>query len=458
MIRNANQKRQLALSLPLAALCTLSACTSEPELPKPDVVFMITLDTLRADHLGSYGYMRDTSPNLDAFAKESVFFENAITTMSTTLPAHVSLFTGTHTIHHGVESNFNMSFNGFEARDDLNSMVPVFQREGYQTAAFVSTVPLMKNTGIHLGFDEFFEPDLEKEEYFLSAEVINEKVYSWLETRPEGPAFVWIHYSDPHSPYVPPKGFNTFREDPELNKVIATRMGKQPNKQVIDLYNAYDGEVRYLDHELGELFKAIRKHGLYDNSVITIVGDHGEGLEQHGWIAHGPIYDEQILVPLMIKFPKGSPLNGTRYESVTSIIDIPNIMDGGADLPFHDDDRKLWQGFDVLNEFDSHGVFSARVIRGDRDHIFKSGRRFSLTEDRWKYFYLTEHEDELFDRINDPHELVNVIDQYPDVAARMKANVSGLMERYWNKTNDGESQPPLPAGVEKGLEALGYTD
>jgi hypothetical protein len=112
----------------------------------------------------------------------------------------------------------------------------------------------------------------------------------------------------------------------------------------------------------------------------------------------------------------------------------------------------------VLNEFDRHGVFSARVIRGDRDHIFKSGRRFSLTEDRWKYFYLTEHEDELFDRINDPHELVNVIDQYPDVAARMKANVSGLMERYWNKTNDGESQPPLPAGVEKGLEALGYTD
>lgn len=449
-----------AHGLAMFALSLFAACGSEPELaPTPtELVFVITLDTLRADHLGTYGYVRDTSPHMDAFADESLLFENAITTMSTTLPAHVSLFTGTHTIHHGVESNFNMSMNGFEARDDLRSMVEVFQREGYHTAAFVSTVPLKAHTGIQVGFDEFFEPDDAKKEYFLSAGDINSKVFEWLQTRPEGPTFVWIHYSDPHSPYVPPKGFDTFGEDPALNQVIATRMGMEPDQEVKDLYDAYDGEVRYLDHELGKLFAEFRKRGMYDDALITIVGDHGEGLEQHGWIAHGHIYDEQLLVPLMIKFPVGSPLNGKRHAQAMSIIDIPNIMDGGAVLPFTDEDRKLWQGFDVMNDAKRHGVFSARVIRGDREQLFESGRRFSLTETRWKYFYLTEHDDELFDRLNDPHELKNVIDENPDVANRMKAEIAELLEHFWNKTDAGGEGPPLPDNVIEGLSELGYTD
>jgi arylsulfatase A-like enzyme len=452
-----------SLGLGLIALSLVSACGSEPVVPPTpptptELVFVITLDTLRADHLGTYGYVRDTSPHMDAFAEESLLFENAITTMSTTLPAHVSLFTGTHTIHHGVESNFNMSMNGFESRTDLQSMAEVFQRGGYQTAAFVSTVPLKAHTGIQVGFDEFFEPDEAKKQYFLSAKVINKKVFDWLETRPEGPTFVWIHYSDPHSPYIPPKGFDTFREEPVVNELIATRMGMEPDQAVKDLYDAYDGEVRYLDHELGRLFAEIRKRGMYDDALITIVGDHGEGLEQHGWIAHGHIYDEQLLVPLMIKFPAGNPHNGTRYASAMSIIDIPNIMDGGAVLPYTDEDRRLWQGFDVLNDADRHGVFSARVIRADRDQLFESGRRFSLTEDRWKYFYLTEHDDELFDRLNDPHELSNVIDEHPDVANRMKAEIAEMLEHFWNQSNDEGEGPPLPEDVIKGLSDLGYTD
>ena len=167
--------------LPLAVCLALAGCRQRIDVSGHPNIVLITLDTTRADHLGAYGYFRDTSPRIDAFAEESIVFEHAIAPMATTLPTHVSILTATYPLEHGVLANVMHGGRRFVPAAGLRSFATVCREQGYRTAAFVSAAPLKRDSGIQAGFEEFFEP--EKGEASVRAGVTNKELFRWLHAR-----------------------------------------------------------------------------------------------------------------------------------------------------------------------------------------------------------------------------------------------------------------------------------
>ncbi len=191
------------LSFGLLALATHLAC-SEPAGPRPNLV-LITLDTLRADRLGAYGYERETSPVLDSIARRGVRFDDAIAQATTTPPSHASILTGLNPARHGLRKLY-----GQRLPDANETLAEILRAEGYSTAAFVSAVPLRHLVGLDQGFDVYNDEwgsDTAEMSHDRSAGLTNAQVRSWLESAPSAPVFLWVHYFDPHHPYFPPEEY-----------------------------------------------------------------------------------------------------------------------------------------------------------------------------------------------------------------------------------------------------------
>ena len=285
----------------LACVCLLAAgllgCQRSQQPADRDTglnLLIISIDTLRADHLGCYGYFRDTSPEIDAFARETVFFEQAYSPMSTTLPAHVSLLTGLHPAEHGITSNVGDGGHPFGTRPRIRSVVQMAQAADYRTAAFVSATPLKRYSGFDVGFDTFDEPG----DVMRAADEVTGKVLAWIDGVQSQRFVLLAHYYDPHRPYEAPEPFDSMYEtDADLENYLAQRQvtpviwpslcrGSSVN-MARTITNQYDGEVRFTDREVGRLLKGLRERGLWDNTVIVLTADHGEGLNQHNWPQHG---------------------------------------------------------------------------------------------------------------------------------------------------------------------------
>lgn len=440
--------------LPLALVAVFGCKAEEAE----SSVLLVTIDTLRADHLKTYGYFRDTSPRIDAFAAEAILFENAFTPMATTLPAHVSMMTSTRPMRHGVVRNGLQ----FEPEVDLRTIAQMLGARGYRTAAFVSAAPVAKGTGIEVGFSHFDDP---KRNTRL-AEKTTDRVLAWFEERAsdgkakETPFFVWVHYWDPHAPYTPPKAYRgKFEKTDSLESFVrgtGTKLEHELGKKtfdVLDINNRYDAEIAYTDAEIGRLFDGLRKVGVYDAATVVLTADHGEGLWQHDWHDHGQIWNEQLMVPLVVKPPKQKDMAPRRVRSIASTMDVVTTIDALLDLPLTEEDRKQFEGVDLLGSEEPRSfVFSERVNVHRRG--WEEGDKYALTTLRWKYFALTEGDDQLFDMTKDRLELHDVIEQNPKVATSMKRQVGSIIASYVErraaprKTVDGEL-------VEK-LRALGY--
>lgn len=441
-------------ALPLLFLAAYGCKAKEAE----NSILLITIDTLRADHLKTYGYFRDTSPHIDAFAAENVLFENTVTPMATTLPAHVSMMTSTRPMRHGVVRNGLR----FEPEVDLRTIAQMLGARGYRTAAFVSAAPVSKGTGIEVGFSHFDDPKRNTRR----AEKTTDRVLAWFEERAsegkakETPFFVWVHYWDPHGPYTPPKAYRSrFEKTDALESFVrgtGTKLEHEVGKvtfDVLDINNRYDAEIAYTDAEIGRLFEGLRKVGVYDEATVVLTADHGEGLWQHDWHDHGRIWNEQLFVPLVVKAPKSRDMEPRRVESIASTLDVMTTVDGLLELPLTDDDRKQFEGVDLFGKAEPRtSVFSERVNVHRRG--WEEGDKYALTTLRWKYFALTEGEDQLFDMTKDRLELHDVIEENPRVATSMKRQVGSIIASYVErraaprKTVDSEL-------VEK-LRALGY--
>jgi arylsulfatase len=241
------------------ALLSLAAACVDPgprELPS---IVLITVDTLRADHLGCYGYVRNTSPNLDRFAEQALLFENAVTTLPTTLSAHVSLMTSTTTVTHGVKRNLprNTALPSWvdtasepmgetpvgSGRDGpkLPTLAQLLRDLDYATAAFVSATPLKAHTGLQLGFDVYNQPDVGQR----TAAETNDAVFAWLDSSPQRPFFLWVHYFDPHLPFEPPPPYDSaFDADPSAAQVLRKRNVREwRDPSMHGWINLYDGEI-----------------------------------------------------------------------------------------------------------------------------------------------------------------------------------------------------------------------
>ncbi len=434
----------LGICLTLAALsCGRSGPAS------PSSIVLITVDTLRADHLSTYRYFRETSPTLDGLAREAMLFETALTTMATTLPAHASLMTSTRTTTHGLKGNFQHLSGVLGEETGLRTVAEMLGDLGYATAAFVSAAPVRAHTGLQRGFATFDQP-VEKER---SADVTADRVVGWLEAAGTRPFFLWVHFFDPHRPRQPPAPYDeAFTTDESLVEFLQERaVARSRDRHLHDQINAYDGEILFTDSQIGRIFAALKARGDWRDSAVVVTGDHGEGLGQHDWMDHGRIHNEQLLVPLIIKFPAGNGPSGVRVPTLASLMDVVPTLVAALELPVSGADRVQFEGIDLLADSDTRpGVLSEQSHR-----VNEPGLKYSLTNRKWKYFHRTEGADELYDLVRDPHELEDVLERHPDVAGDMRDEILSILDDS-KRSGGAGAEAELDEEVVQQLRALGY--
>src|SRR5437879_4696249 len=265
----------------LAAMCVVARGQGSGKTSPPDV-FLVTIDTLRADHVHCYGYDAIRTPALDDLAKQGVRFTQAFTPSPITNSSHASILTGLMPSSHGV-SDFGIPLPANHA-----TLAELLKKSGYRTAAFIGAVILDSKSlapGLDRGFDFYdnFPEHPDSKSHWGRLErrgmEVAQRTEAWLDAHREGPHFVWVHFYDPHDPYEPPPPFSELYKD-----------------------RLYDGEIAYADSALGHFVAYLKKQGWYEGPLIVVVGDHGEGLGEHHEDTHGIfLYDSTTHVPLMIK-------------------------------------------------------------------------------------------------------------------------------------------------------------
>jgi arylsulfatase A-like enzyme len=486
-----------------AALLAAQGC-GPPPLAPPRHVVIVSLDTLRADHLGTYGSEVPT-PNIDAVATEGIVFETADTASTMTLPSHTSLFTGNWPATHGVVRN------GWLVHRD-NRMLPEVLREvGFRTIGISAAVALSEQLGFPQGFDvwnqdpETFENHVVANEEARRAEQITDAAIAEIDGAPFERVFLFVHYVDPHLPYDPPEPWRSqFGPVPEglrgswevveqarkrrrstgdgrrirLTAEDFRSFRREPFGNDLDLARLYQGEVAYLDHHVGRLLAALRERGILDDAVLVITSDHGETFWEHGdaW-SHGlATYQTTVAIPLIVRLP-GARLSGTRIEAPVSNVDVaptllallglppPGPIEGRSLLP-------LLQG----REAGPRPMFSEGPVPDgslERTARFWANERKpqSVRIGRWKYVRVPYAQlEELYDLETDPNEERDLL-LVPTPEARVRADelaaeldrrlaaAKPLPSEYFPRRQAGDD-PDAAArrAMEERLRALGYVE
>jgi membrane-anchored protein YejM (alkaline phosphatase superfamily) len=332
--------RIAASSLVVALSCVLASCSAPVEKWTPDGtrnVLLVTIDTLRADHLGCYGYRRDTTPNLDALAREGVRFERPISVSSWTLPSHASLLTGLYPAEHGAVTDVKA------LPPSAPTLATVLADDGYDTFGAVSHVYLTHRYGFDKGFAHWDESAARGAPQHPVAARVVDRAIGWLRGRKDdAPFFMWLHIFDPHWEYTPPAPYAS-RFDPDYHgRMTGTYKSLKPYIKAVIGYDEpppldprdlahvvalYDGEIAYVDHELGRLFDALRRTKLLDQTLVVVTSDHGEEFMEHGSLEghQWTLYEEVTYVPLIMRFPRAS-LNGHTVERLVSTIGVAGTV------------------------------------------------------------------------------------------------------------------------------------
>ena len=281
------------------------------------------LDTLRADHLSGYGYERSTTPILDAFAQENLKAAYALTAAPWTPASVASMFTGLYLTSHGMvpPNDRSLAKKGLvRLNSNLETLPEKLKGLGYQTAGVSPNPWITKQFGYAQGFDEFHF--IAREPANKIAESGREIINAWEQAGQEKPFFLYLHFLDPHNPYAPPAGFDK-RYTGNLTKSPFSAYSEQMQNDI----NLYDGEIAFMDQELGKFFEYLKKKGLYDDLMIVIVADHGEQFLEHGNLRHGnKPYNEEAHVPLIIKTNRKVDSGRVISESVSTVDLLPTIL------------------------------------------------------------------------------------------------------------------------------------
>ena len=315
---------RLQLGLGVFVFSTLAAPAVKPPPPEnhPNIV-LITVDTLRADHLSSYGYHLKTSPTIDKLAAEGVRFENAYSPIPLTGPSHTSLFTSRFPQEHGAR------MNGFAAPKHSKwlSLPQILKRFDYQNGAFVSAWPLTARlTHLDRWFDHYDEDLTRQYQVFNSsryAEDVTPLAVSWLEENHAGPFFLWVHYFDPHSPYNLRQDF----ADPEASGHVKST--REPlNVKMANRIKKYDSEIGYADFHIAKLLARLDALGLKQSTLVVLTSDHGESLGEHGYVGHGRQLSQGIVhIPLIMRYPERLPAGKVISRNVSLLDATPTILE-----------------------------------------------------------------------------------------------------------------------------------
>lgn len=448
-------------------------------------ILLITVDTLRDDHLSCRGYYRETSPNVDALASEGVVFEGAYASCPRTFPSLCSVLTGKYVHRHGARNNFHHALPGFNL-----TLPEILKREGYLTGAVVTNVGLQARRGIDQGFDYYLETDHQNLQakkvpalrllefvglsYPLRSLRDNQagrtglEAVKFIKRNRDERFFLWVHFLDPHMDYNPPPKFAGLF-DPDYRGRYENHFyygGIGGAKMIFDCplspeeiehaIALYDGEIRHTDNEIGKLLEKLKEWGLYDDCLVVFSADHGESLGEHGYhFAHGDlIYNPCVHIPLVIRFPRGE--RRKRVSTPVSNVDLmptvldflhlrpPKGLDGFSLLPLiFQDVRPLRAIFGesgislssrsnprmgVGIELENPTVVSPADWFPHWERVFNQAKFRMMIEDDWKMIYTPDGGSgsfELYNLARDPEEEVDLYEKEAEIAGRMRERLSG---------------------------------
>jgi arylsulfatase A-like enzyme/Flp pilus assembly protein TadD len=431
-----HSKRLVLFLLALAASSFAQDSRTSVKASRPNVV-LVTMDTLRADHVGCYGYREVKTPTLDALAQDGVLFEHADSQVPLTWPSHTAILTGTYPFQNGVQD-----FTGQPLDPRFRSLAQAFHEKGYATGAVVSAFVLDRSWGLARGFDFYDDafspvafqtkdPGLvdRKADQSVSHTIrwlTQERAYS------HHPFFFWLHLYDPHSPYDPPEPFRTEYRD-----------------------HLYDGEIAYADHELGRLISWLKRNQLYDGSLIIFLSDHGESLGEHGEKEHGFfIYNSTVHVPLIVKPPSGS---GIRHEKIATSVETVGVAPTILSLAgLHDAIERQFTAPPLLRRGKQNEGQQLRPVYNETFYPFSSFGWSPLhsIEER-HYRYIDAPQPELYDENADPDETHNLASQLSATASVLKQKLDSLLHENPYQPKATENSTLTPEAEEK-LRTLGY--
>ena len=404
---------------------------------------LVTIDTLRADHLGVYGYPRDTSPTLDALAREGAAFTRCYVQATTTRASHASLFTSTYPRTHGVHSNFD----GYV---DRASLATALRTRGYATAGFVSSVVLNRKFGLQRQLDHFDDgaTTTETNRTDMAERPARETLaaaLAYIERLDRArPFFVWIHLIDPHGPYAAPVEPDRFVGDAHARPGLRSLpLGDAnvgfaiiPKYQILngardpDYYIArYDAEIRYADDALGDFFTRLRELELYSRTLFVVTADHGETLDEpthRRYFAHEQVtYEEDTRIPLIVREPVGrNDLASLDRDALVLSIDVaPTLLDlVGGEIPAEFAGQSLLSATRASDEpVFSFGTYVPREER-------TIGTQRSVLRGPWRYVFNTlDGVEEIFDHRDDPREAHNVAATHPEEREALRRLLAEFM-------------------------------
>jgi choline-sulfatase len=390
-------------------------------------VFLVTIDTLRADHVHCYGYNNIQTPALDSLAQNGIRFTQAFTPSPITNTSHTTILTGLLPSSHGV-TDFAVPL-----APSHRTWAELLKARGYHTAAFIGAVILDSQTlapGLDGGFDYYdnFPAHLPMSVHWGRVErrgmVVVERAEKWLSTHPRGPHFVWVHLYDPHDPYEPPLPYSRIYKD-----------------------HLYDGEIAYADRALANFMEYLKLHGWYENSVVVVVGDHGEGLGEHGEDTHGIfLYDSTTHVPLIVKLTNNRDSGKVVRAQVRTTDILPTVLDLlSFPAPANLDGASLEPLFDDATPRD-------RVAFGETDYPLRFGWAPLRSVRQSGFKFIEAPQPELYDLGKDPGELHNTYVPWDGTVEKSRAMLAELRA----KLPPRRSTADVPEGTVDELKALGY--
>ena len=422
--------RQLTVVFVLLGRMMLAGTPPQKTVTAHPNVILITIDTVRADHLACYGYRKIKTATIDGLAHDGVLFRRAISQVPLTWPSHAAILTGTYPFQNGVQD-----FNGHPLSPDFRSVAQAFKASGYATGAVVSSFVLDRSWGLARGFDfyddAFSAKQFQEKDIGLVDRKADESVshaLAWLKRTPKRPFFLWLHLYDPHSPYDPPEPFR------------AEYQG-----------HLYDGEIAYADHELGHLISWLKQSRVYDQSLIVLLSDHGESLGAHGESEHGFfIYNATTHIPLIVKPPVRSGISRDLVDRPVETIAVAATLLRLAGL--HDLMEKQFYRRDLFDRTPQEAAAYSETF-----YAFSSfgwSPLHSLETSR--YHYIEAPHPELYDLRSDPDEARNVAGAEPEVLSVLKDELKQLLVKARSGNPSRQSSTSLSPDASEKLRALGY--
>jgi len=438
------------LAASLSPSLWLSGCTKISSHKKPNII-LISIDTLRPDHMGCYGYSRPTSPVMDQFASEGLLFEDVTSPSPWTLPAHGSMLTGLYPNRHALKSH-NVSLP-----KDIITLADVLQKQEYTTTEIINSDYLSKRYGMNRGFTNYMY--VVEKAHQVEPSQVEDKAKLWLSNSQTQPFFLFLHYFDVHSDYCsqakyekiflrPYKGkFDGRTSQLRFYRDAQIALEQTDGEHLVDLY---DAGIKQMDDGLDRLFSFLKSKGLYDNTYVIITSDHGEEFLDHGSVLHGRTqFQEMIKAPLIIQGP-GIP-KCKRIKYAASLVDLmPTILSmANAPIP------PSLDGIDLSPLWtEKNTSMPNRYIFAGADHNNKVyDTKQAVRHPRYKLHYdkLTKNQ-QLYDLQLDPGEKTDIA----SVSSELVDSMMAQLNNYMSITNKGRKLDSLSEEQIQKLKSLGY--